>query len=215
MAAAISPVFKTPRDAGGREGNEAMETRPDWITVVSGLPRSGTSMMMKMLEAGGMEILTDHERKADTDNPKGYYEFERVKKLPEDTAWLPEAVGKAVKVIARLLRDVPEGCRCRVLFLHRDLREVIASQNAMLTRRGKSVNPADDEAMMRIFHKHLRETILWMEERPEIAFIEMQHREMVENPAVAAARIRDFLELPLDTAAMAAVVDPRLHRQKR
>ena len=108
------------------------------IVIVSGLPRSGTSMMMKMLEAGGIPLLTDSIRQADEDNPKGYYEFERAKKLPDgDTAWLKEARGKAVKIIAALLMELPQGYTYQVLFMHRNIQEVLASQSKMLARRGE------------------------------------------------------------------------------
>ena len=91
----------------------------DVVTIVSGLPRSGTSMMMKMLEAGGIELLIDRVRVADADNPKGYYEFERVKQIETDQAWLPEAQGKAVKMISALLRHLPADCRYRIIFMER------------------------------------------------------------------------------------------------
>ena len=111
-----------------------MERNP--ITIVSGLPRSGTSMMMGMLEAGGMAVLTDHVRTADEDNPRGYYEFERVKQIEHDQAWLPEAHGKVVKMIAALLKHLPPGYRYKIIFLQRHLEEVLASQRRMLVRRG-------------------------------------------------------------------------------
>src|SRR5687768_1736541 len=112
----------------------------DVITVVSGLPRSGTSMMMKMLEAGGLEPVVDHVRKPDEDNPKGYYEFERVKALENDREWLPEAKGKFVKVISMLLRHLPADHRFKVIFMQRNMPEVLASQKKMLVRRGEDPN---------------------------------------------------------------------------
>jgi hypothetical protein len=108
------------------------------IVVVSGLPRSGTSMMMKMLEAGGIPVLTDYEREADEDNPKGYFEFERVKNLKDgDDAWLPQAKGKVVKVIAALLTDLPSSYEYEVIFMRRAMPEILASQRQMLIRRGE------------------------------------------------------------------------------
>jgi len=116
----------------------------DTILIVSGLPRSGTSMMMKMLEAGGMAVLTDNIRTADQDNPRGYYEFERVKQIEHDTAWLPEAQGKAVKMIAGLLKHLPADYVYKIIFMQRDMDEVLASQRQMLVRRGKPTDCASD-----------------------------------------------------------------------
>ncbi len=118
-------------------------SRQDVITIVSGLPRSGTSMMMSMLEAGGIGSVVDGIRKADDDNPKGYFEFERVKQLKKDSSWLVEATGKVVKVISQLLRDLPPSYQYKVIFVRRNINEILASQTQMLIRRGthdKSVN---------------------------------------------------------------------------
>src|ERR1043165_1737839 len=115
------------------------------ITVVSGLPRSGTSMMMKMLEAGGMSLLVDNLRTADDDNPAGYYEFEPVKKLSQgDFDWLEEAQGKAVKVIAALLADLPSAYTYQIIFMRRDMFEILASQNKMLLNRGEDLKKISD-----------------------------------------------------------------------
>src|SRR5437899_574640 len=115
------------------------------VTIVSGLPRSGTSMMMKMLEAGGMEPLTDHVRTADEDNPKGYYEFERVKDLEKDQTWLEDAKGRYVKVISMLLKHLPAGYTYKVIFMRRTMEEILASQRKMLVRRGESPDRVADE----------------------------------------------------------------------
>jgi len=117
------------------------QIKENQIIIVSGLPRSGTSMLMKMLEAGGLEILTDEIRKADTDNPKGYYEFERVKKLETDNIWLPEAKGKVVKIISMLLQHLPLNYVYKIIFIKRDIHEVLASQKQMLVRRGEPTDP--------------------------------------------------------------------------
>src|SRR6516162_10352886 len=107
------------------------------ITIVSGLPRSGTSMMMRMLEAGGMPILSDNIRRADADNPNGYYEFEPVKHLSQDSSWLRDAYGKAVKMVYRLLYELPLEHKYKVLMINRRIEEVVASQDAMLQHMGK------------------------------------------------------------------------------
>ena len=108
-----------------------------FVTVVSGLPRSGTSLMMQMLAAGGVELLIDQIRRADADNPRGYFELEAVKRTRQDASWLDDAAGKAVKVIHLLLRDLPDDREYRVVMMSRDLDEVLASQQAMLARSGK------------------------------------------------------------------------------
>ena len=134
------------------------------VIVVSGLPRSGTSMLMKMLEAGGVQVFTDGIRQADEDNPRGYFELEKVKNLQKQTdrSWLREARGKAVKVISQLLPELPPENTYKVLFINRNLHEVIASQNKMLLRRGEKVDPASDERMRGLFEKHLEKTKSWL-----------------------------------------------------
>ena len=127
------------------------------ITIVSGLPRSGTSMMMKILEAGGLEVLTDNLRTADEDNPKGYYEFERVKKLKEDQAWLDDAKGKVVKIISAILKDLPPDYNYKIVFMYRKIEEILASQKKMLIRRGEPTDKTSDEKMTEVFESHLKQ----------------------------------------------------------
>ena len=111
------------------------------IIIVSGLPRCGTSLMMQMLVQGGFEAVTDHIRTADTDNPRGYYELEKVKKIKEDASWLPETRGKVVKMVSQLLFDLPASERYRVIFMQRDLDEMLASQEKMLERLNRPSAP--------------------------------------------------------------------------
>ena len=123
-----------------------------FITVVSGLPRSGTSMMMKMLEAGGILPIIDNIRTADEDNPKGYYEFERVKAIDKgDTEWVADAQGKSVKVISALLKHLPSDHQYRVIFIRRHMDEILASQRKMLLRRGEDPDKMDDAEMALLF----------------------------------------------------------------
>ena len=187
------------------------------IIVVSGLPRSGTSMAMKMLEAGGVPILTDGIRTADISNPKGYYEFERVKELDKggDLAWLAEARGKAVKIISFLLTWLPETYDYRVIFMQRDLREVLASQNAMLAHRGEVPGAADDEQMLRMYEDHLQKVARFMANRSCFATLSVDYRAVVQNPLDAAGRINRFLGGTLDVERMAAIADPALYRNRR
>ena len=185
------------------------------ITVVSGLPRSGTSMMMKMLEAGGMEVLTDNIRTADEDNPKGYYEFERVKKLPEDTAWLEEAKGRIVKIISRLLLHLPPRYTYKVIFMRREMGEILASQTQMLVRRGKPTDTISDEKIAELFRKHLREVEAWMERQPNLDVMYVNYNEVLKNSREYAERINQFLGDTLNVEKMVSVVDAALYRQRR
>ncbi len=185
------------------------------VVIVSGLPRSGTSMMMKMLEAGGLEILTDHLRTPNEDNPKGYYEFERVKKLPEgDVAWLPEAQGRVVKIISALLKHLPQTYPYKVLFMRRRMPEILASQQQMLARRGEASDKVSDEEMTRLFEKHLQEVFAWMAQQSNLTYLEIDYNAMLADPRPQVAQIQAFLGLDLDTQAMLAVVDPDLYRQR-
>lgn len=186
------------------------------ITIVSGLPRSGTSMMMKMLEAGGIPPVTDNLRTADEDNPKGYYEFERVKQLSKgDVEWLADAPGKVVKVIAALLPHLPATYRYRVVFMQRDMTEVLASQRQMLVRRGEDPNKIPDEVISKLFEKHLRQVNDWVAQQSNVERLDVNYNEMLKNPAPFIAQINAFLGGNLDTAQMAQVVDPSLHRQRK
>ena len=186
------------------------------ITVVSGLPRSGTSMMMKMLEAGGIPPVTDNLRTADEDNPKGYYEFERVKQLTKgDIEWLADAPGKVVKVIAALLPYLPATYRYRVVFMQREMTEVLASQRQMLIRRGEDPNKIPDEIIAKLFEKHLRQVNEWVAQQSNVERLDVNYNEMLKNPAPFITQINAFLGGNLDTAQMAQVVDPSLHRQRK
>jgi broad-specificity NMP kinase len=186
------------------------------ITIVSGLPRSGTSMMMKMLEAGGLPPLTDNLRTADEDNPKGYYEFERVKQLPKgDAAWLPDAQGKVVKVIAALLPHLPGDYRYRVIFMQRAMPEILASQRQMLIRRGEDPDKIGDDVLAKLFDKHLRQVNDWISRQRNVERLDVNYNEMLKNPQPFIERVNAFLGGQLDTAKMAQVVDPNLHRQRK
>lgn len=185
------------------------------LIIVSGLPRSGTSLMMKMLAAGGLPSLTDGERGADEDNPLGYAEFERVKQLKNgDTTWLAEAEGRAVKVISALLKDLPSGYRYRVILMRRDLDEVLASQAAMLARRGET-SQTDDPELARIYQNHLGQVQGWMAEQPNFHFIEVNYNHLLAEPGAEIARLAAFIPRPLEQDAMQAVIDPDLYRQRR
>ena len=184
------------------------------IVLVSGLPRSGTSMAMKMLEAGGLRVVTDGLRSADEDNPKGYYEDERVKDLHQqgDKAWLREARGKVVKIISFLLKSLPADNNYKVLFMHRDLREIVASQNKMLVRRGES-NDTPDERAVQLLDEQVRDARFFLR-RPQFDVLELKYGEMLQGARPQALRIAEFLGEPLDVEKMAQVVDVQLYRNR-
>ncbi len=188
----------------------------DPIVVVSGLPRSGTSMTMKMLEAGGLSLVIDGIRTADEDNPKGYYEDERVKDLGEmeDKSWLAGSRGKAIKVISYLLKDLPKSHNYKVLFMRRDVQEILASQAKMLERRGET-SDTSDERMIELYDDHLWKVNRLLKREPHLDVLDVHYPAVLEDPRALARRIRDFLELPLDAAKMAGVVDERLYRNRR
>ena len=187
---------------------------PTTIVVVSGLPRSGTSMMMKMLEAGGMQVLTDEIRTADEDNPRGYYEFERVKQIESDQAWLPDAQGRVVKMIGALLQHLPSGYSYKIIFMQRNMEEILASQRRMLVRRGESTDRISDDRMAALFDKHVEQVMSWIAERPEMEVLYVHYSDVLAEPVKQAERVNRFLDNALDVYKMASVVEPNLYRQR-
>jgi hypothetical protein len=184
------------------------------ITIVSGLPRSGTSLMMQMLAAGGMPLLSDLERKPDIDNPRGYCEWEPIKLLPNEAKRIDEAEGKAVKVISQLLLSLPQGRNYKLIFMERPLPEVLASQDEMLKRRG-SVELVDTALLTSAFRDHMREIVDWLEHRTDIPVCRVGYRKILSDPAGSAKSVRDFLGIDLNVKAMALAVDPSLYRNRR
>ncbi len=184
------------------------------ITIVSGLPRSGTSMMMKMLQAGGMPLLTDQVRRADEDNPKGYYEFERVKQIEHDQAWLPDAQGKAIKVISALLTRLPATYTYKVVFMRRDMQEILDSQKQMLIRRGEPADKVSDENMAAAFEKHLKTIQHWLAQQRNIDVLYVSYNTVLKAPLQCASEIGAFLDAGLDASKMAQAVDRALYRQR-
>lgn len=188
----------------------------NYVTVVSGLPRSGTSMMMKMLEAGGLLPITDKIRAADEDNPKGYYEFERVKKLDKgDTTWVADAQGKSVKVISALLKYLPADYHYKVIFMRRRTEEILASQKQMLIRREEPTDRVSDEELTEYFAKHLKAVEMWLHNQPNVEVLYISYNGVLANPMDPALEVNRFLGDRLNAQAMAAVVDPNLYRQKK
>ena len=185
------------------------------ITIVSGLPRSGTSMMMKMLEAGGVQALTDNIRTADEDNPKGYYEFEKVKQIEHDQSWLPDARGKAVKMISALLKHLPPNYTYKVIFIRRKMEEILASQNQMLVRRKEAADAVSDAKMAELFRMHLQQVTTWIAKQPNFDVIYVSYNEILASPVEQASKINQFLDHALDTESMVGVIDQALYRQRQ
>lgn len=181
--------------------------------MVSGVPRSGTSLVMQMLAAGGFSVLEDETRPPDDHNPRGYLEYTPVKALRRDTSWLPEARGRAVKVVHALVCVLPEGFDYRLVLVRRDLHEVVASQEAMLPQPLEDGLGAD--RLVEIFAAQLAELDAWLAGRPHFRLLRLEHAALLSDPRAASEQLAGFLDGGLDAAAMAAAVDPALHRQKR
>lgn len=186
----------------------------EFITVVAGLPRSGTSMMMQMLAAGGLPILTDGKRVADADNPKGYYELEAATRLRQDRTWLTEAVGKGVKIVAQLLPFLTPEHQYRIVFMEREFDEVLASQKTMLERLERQQAKLTPTQLKQAYRTQLQHVKVWLMRQPNIHVLYVSHRDALSDPQTTAARVNGFLGETLDTAAMTTVVDRSLHRQR-
>jgi len=184
------------------------------VIVVSGLPRSGTSMMMKMLAEGGIPILTDTIRKADDDNPNGYYEFELVKKLPEgQNQWLADANHKAVKIISALLEHLPARYQYKIVFMVREPGEILASQQKMLANRNEKSEIGDAE-MQEQFQKHLAAIKYWLARQPNMDVMYVDYNKMMSGPEGYCQAIANFLAMPVDVSRMLAVPNERLYRNR-
>ena len=186
------------------------------IVVVSGLPRSGTSMLMKMLDAGGMAIMTDSERTADIDNPKGYFEYERVKDLEKETdkSYVREGRGKVLKVISFLIKDLPDDNDYRVIFMRRDLDEVLASQNKMIQRLGTEDSTAAQDAMKEAYRNDIVRTRLLCKNRRNFELIEVNYKSTIEDPETTVRSVNTFVGGHLDEVAMREAVDASLYRNR-
>jgi hypothetical protein len=186
----------------------------DSITVVAGLPRAGTSMMMRILDAGGIPPLTDQVREADISNPLGYYEFEPVKRTKADASWLLRARGKAVKMVYRLLYDLPSGYSYRVLMMQRNLAEVLSSQRAMLKQQDND-DAVEDDQMLKIYQRELANLETWIQKQANFSKLDVSYNELVKSPAPQISQIASFLGGDLNQEAMAAVIDVKLYRNRR
>ena len=189
-----------------------MSVKP--IIVVSGLPRTGTSMMMKMLEAGGIEVITDSVRKADRDNPKGYYELERVKTIKHDAGWLDGAEGKAFKMVTKLLPYLPAKHQYQIILMERSLPEVLASQKKMLARLNKPMPKADDATMVRYYRNHIEKIKTWLSSKRNIDYISIVYNKIIDNPKGSIDELCEFLQANAHCGKMLDVIDEKLYRNK-
>lgn len=182
------------------------------IIIVSGLPRSGTSLMMQMLEQGGVPVVTDQIRTPDADNPRGYYEFEAAKKIKHDASWLPAMRGHAFKLVSQLLLDLPASENYRVLFMERNLDEVLASQETMLERLGRPAGPRHE--MKRAFTLHLAKVHEWLRQQSNVTRLVVNFNNLIEHPESETERVCGFLGGRPNALTMAATVDPTLYRNR-
>lgn len=200
-------------------------TAVDWLTkvfqkpapviIVSGLPRSGTSLMMQMLSAAGLPLLTDSHRPPDESNPRGYYEYAPVKRMHVgETAWLSQAAGRGVKIVSALLPTLPANITARVIFMQRDLDEVVRSQRAMLERLNKPTHTFDAEMLRGEYAAHLAAIKIWLAARPTLRVLEVSYADLVCAPQDHTPKIVAFLGEKLNPTAMAAAVDPALYRER-
>lgn len=191
-----------------------MSGTPEIVTIVSGLPRSGTSMMMRMIDAGGIPALTDNVRRADEDNPRGYFEYEPVKQTKQDPSWLDQARGRVVKMVYRLLYDLPPTHQYRVVFMRRKLEEVVASQDVMLSRRGHESGDLSKEKLIGMFEQQLRQFDQWVAGQPSFEVLYVSYNDILAEPDRAVQQVNAFLGGDLNVAQMRAVVEPSLYRQR-
>jgi hypothetical protein len=172
--------------------------------------------MMKLLEKAGLPILTDNVRAADTDNEGGYYEYEPVKWMKEgDNSWMKNAVGKGVKIISHLLPNLPPDYNYKVVFMTRDLREVIASQDAMLKNRDENEEkPIDEGNLVQIFAEHVEKVRDWMASQANIEAVYVNYNELVKEPVEQLKKLESLLNLKLNAADIIAEINPAYYRQR-
>jgi hypothetical protein len=182
------------------------------IIVVSGLPRSGTSLMMQMLHRGGIEVVTDELRPADDDNPRGYFEFEAVKRTKQDSTWVTTARGKAVKLVSSLLYDLPTSESYRVLFMQRDIDEVLESQEKMLQRLGRPAVPR--EQIRASFGVHLDRLYRWLPQQSHLRTLMLSYNRLLSDPSAEIPAIVNFLDDRPNLDQMLAAIDPALYRNR-
>lgn len=192
---------------------------PTPILVVSGLPRSGTSMVMQMLGAGGAPLLADDLRPADADNPRGYFEYEPLKRIRFNHDWVPQAEGKTFKLVSPLLEYLPTGLDYRVVLVERDLAEVVASQRAMLARTGRQGSKLSEAELIAAYERQQAVIGTVLATRRDFTVFHIEHRRILADPVGEVRRLAQFVSpiwpnIQLDQPAMVAAVDPSLYRQR-
>ena len=183
------------------------------ITVVSGLPRSGTSLMMQILRAGGMEILTDNKRSADENNSKGYYEYEKVKSLIKDNTWLSEAEGKAVKIIVQLLHFLPNQHEYKIIFMERDIDEVVLSQNKMIDKLNGKQTTIPHELLKKTFLTQVEKVKTLLAKNANLVYVD--YHNLLNSRDEEIDRINTELDLGLNVKQACQVIDKTLYRTKK
>ncbi|MBI9089417.1 MAG: hypothetical protein JEZ12_09375 [Desulfobacterium sp.] len=185
------------------------------ITIVSGLPRSGTSLMMQVLEKSGMEILTDNVREADESNKCGYYEFEKVKKMMNDVSWVPQAEGKAVKVIVQLLDYLPDGFEYKVIFMERDYDEIVNSQSKMLDRLGPKKIKTDKAQLKKTFQKQVGDIKNRLQQKDNFLLINVSYGNLIFHPESEIEKMEAFFTTKFDRKTICSAIDPDLYRERK
>jgi hypothetical protein len=180
-------------------------TKP--VIIVSGLPRSGTSMMMQMLQAGGIPVVYDKKRPADKHNPYGYFELEKVKKLEQDNSWIKNCTGKTVKILFHLLKYLPETTQYKIIFMQRDLNDVIASQDKMLESYTKTVH-GDRAKVITLFEKERNHIISWLEEKKNMDVLYVEYSDVLARNNEVLLQLSEFLGARLDIKSMQLAVNP-------
>lgn len=205
----MPPVFEV--ESSNNDDYEVEERT--YITIVSGLPRSGTSMMMRMLEAGGIPALTDDQRTPDADNPNGYYEFEDVKSIEDYSSWIDRAPGHSVKMVYSLLKHLPADRDYRILFMRRNVDEILQSQKKMLERNG-IVTDIPDAIMKALFERELRQFYSWLPSQHHLNLVNISYNDLLAQPEATIAQIDHHFDETLDVDAMAGMIDPGLYRHR-
>jgi predicted AlkP superfamily phosphohydrolase/phosphomutase/tetratricopeptide (TPR) repeat protein len=187
---------------------------PKELLIVSGLPRSGTSLMMQMLRAGGIEPMTDAKRAADEDNPEGYWEWEAIKKLPQDPRLIEQAEGKSVKVISALLPSLPGKHRYTIIYMVRPTEQVVDSQWAMLARQCTQPK-SEKQHLIEVQEHHSRQIREVLKKSDRVRLLEVSYPELVADPEPVIARLAELLsERFRPGPAVAACVQPKLFRNR-
>ena len=183
------------------------------ITIVSGLPRSGTSLMMQILKAGGLELLADNIREADDNNPKGYYELEKVKSLMKDNSWLADAEGKVIKVIAQLIPFLHEDFEYRIIFMERNINEVVNSQNRMIDKLGGNRSTVNDEILKKTFLSQLEKVKAAIKVKGyKTVFI--NYNSLIESSGQELNLLNTELGLDIDIKNASQQIDKSLYRSR-